>query len=162
MTRPWLAPSAARMANSRLRPVDRASSRLATLTQAISNTNPTAANSTRRNGRMSRTMTSLRRDANALVFVRVWIGRGETLRYSIHVRASLGQRDVGPQPRDGKDSWMEFAIAHPRVLVSADGNEDVARPKRNVLAAKIEILRNHAHNDVVGTVKVDGFTKDVR
>ena len=40
--RPRPAPIAARMANSRLRPVARTSSRLATLAHAISSTSPTA------------------------------------------------------------------------------------------------------------------------
>ena len=56
-TRP--APSAARIVNSRVRPVARASSRLATLAHAISRTKPTAPSSTSRNGRTFPTRSSL-------------------------------------------------------------------------------------------------------
>src|SRR6202167_855973 len=50
MTRVWFAPRAARMANSRERPIERARRRLATFAQAISNRKPTAARRTSRNG----------------------------------------------------------------------------------------------------------------
>ena len=51
-TRPRLAPSERRMANSRVRPVERASRRFATFTQAIKSTKQTAASSTKRKGLM--------------------------------------------------------------------------------------------------------------
>ena len=58
ITRLRLAPKAVRIANSRARTVARASRRLATFTQAINNTNPTAANSTSRKGLISPTIES--------------------------------------------------------------------------------------------------------
>ena len=58
MMRPREPPSAARMAISRLRPVARTSSRLATLAQAISSTKPTAPISTNSDWRTLRTSTS--------------------------------------------------------------------------------------------------------
>src|SRR5882724_9258572 len=48
--RPWPAPRALRIANSCVRAIERASRRLATFTQAISSTNPTAPNNNSRNG----------------------------------------------------------------------------------------------------------------
>jgi hypothetical protein len=57
-TRFMPAPSAERMANSLLRVMERAKERLATLTQAMSKTKPTAPISTSRKGRMSCTMLS--------------------------------------------------------------------------------------------------------
>ena len=56
---PLPAPRAARTANSRLRPIERAMSRLATFTQAIKSTNPTAASNTSSNRRTSPTICSL-------------------------------------------------------------------------------------------------------
>ena len=58
-TRPRLAPRAARIANSRVRPVERASRRLAMLTHAISRTKPTAPSKTQRRGATSPTMSCL-------------------------------------------------------------------------------------------------------
>ncbi len=57
---PRAAPSAARTANSRVLPVERAISKLATFTQAIRSTNPTAASRTSRSGRKLPTICSLR------------------------------------------------------------------------------------------------------
>lgn len=59
MARPCVAPSAARIANSRARPVERARSKLATFAQAISSTNPTAPSNTNSIGATSPTMSSL-------------------------------------------------------------------------------------------------------
>jgi hypothetical protein len=60
MTRGRLAPSAIRMANSRLRADDLAIRRLATFTQTIRSTKPTAARSTSRNGRTLPTICSFK------------------------------------------------------------------------------------------------------
>ena len=59
ITRPRVAPSAERMANSCVRAVERASRRFATFTQAMRRTKPTAASSTSRNGWMSPTTSCL-------------------------------------------------------------------------------------------------------
>ena len=56
---PRPAPSAARTANSRLRPIERARRRLATFTHAIKSTNPTAASNTSSSRRTSPTSCSL-------------------------------------------------------------------------------------------------------
>ena len=61
------APSAARTENSRWRAVARASSRLATFTQAISKTNPTAPSNTSSAGRMSPTILSFKEMMLALI-----------------------------------------------------------------------------------------------
>ena len=56
---PLPAPRAARTANSRPRPIERAMSKFATFTQAIKSTNPTAASKTSRSRRTSPTTCSL-------------------------------------------------------------------------------------------------------
>ena len=70
MMRARFAPSAERMANSRLRPVARTSSRLATLAQAISSTRPTAPSRTSSELRASPTMES-RSGSNAEAALRI-------------------------------------------------------------------------------------------
>ncbi len=62
-----LAPSAVRTANSLIRLAERASMRLATLTQAINSTNPTAAINTSRNSRTSPTICSFNGTSFAVV-----------------------------------------------------------------------------------------------
>jgi hypothetical protein len=64
-SRPRLAPIAARIDTSRVRPADRASSRFATFTHAISSTQHTAPNSTISELRVSRTSASRSRTALA-------------------------------------------------------------------------------------------------
>ena len=105
MMRPRLAPMAARMANSRLRPVARTSSRLATLAQAMSRTRPTAPRRTKSDERTSLTMQS-RRGWTAKPSLGPdgsGIAAAELVGSELQLRVGLGEGDAGLEASGGEE-----------------------------------------------------------
>ncbi len=112
------APTAARTTISRPRAEARASSRLATLAQAMSRTKPTAPSRTKSVCRVSPTMAScrgVRRTPLSRVAARV-LG-GEPSGDASHLRAGLGQRDARRQPARPRGSCVPSATAWPAARV---------------------------------------------
>ena len=98
------------MANSRARPVERASNKLATLTQAMSSTKPTAASSTsRKRFNFLHHFLFQWNDTDAAVFVGVRIRGGEVAGHAVHIGARLRQRDAVFDSSDGVNSGMNLA-----------------------------------------------------
>ena len=100
-----LAPSAVRTANSLIRPVDRASIRLATLTQAISRTKPTAAISSNRKGpHIANHLFFQGNQLRSGAFVYIGKGHRQVLAYPRHIGVGLAQAYARLEPRNSADA----------------------------------------------------------
>ena len=116
MSRPGPAPNAPRTAISRLRLSERTSSRLATLTQAMISNRSAPPSRSRRIGRMSPSMLSLKRQhGSTLTVVGIGILRRQLLRYRVEVRLRGRNRDAIFQPRDA-----DQVVTAPPLFAAAD------------------------------------------
>ena len=156
-TRPRSAPSAARMANSRLRAVARASSKLATLAQAMISTNPTAPTSSSSVGRMYPTMSSFIRTSfapcPALLF-------GYWCESALQMRCDLRLRRFDGRPRLQAANHPESRVRLARVQIDGipllDGNVDPGVP------AEAKIGGQHADHGATRGVQRQRLAEDAR
>ena len=149
------APRAVRTAISFWRVVPLASSRLATLTQAISSTKPTAPSSIH-----SIWISSLGRKSlcsgstnGAPAFVAFWIGLRDVGRHRVHVGLRLLDGDAGLQAAHGEQP-VEVVIE----LVGLERERDDEPLVETVRLTGCE----HADHGVGGAIELNGLADDVR
>ena len=156
-TRTWPAPSAARTANSRERPMERASRRFATFGTG-NQQQETDGGEQHQQERLDVAddifLHGNQRDADVLVGHRE--GGGQIARDHVHVGLGLRQRNARFQPAERMRAHRDAAIAKRRIVPLADGSVDVA-----VMAVESEAGRDHAHDSVGRAVQGQRFSDDI-
>jgi hypothetical protein len=145
---------AMRMAISRRRVAPRASSRLATLTQAISSRNPTAPMSTS-SGFSTEPESSSRQRKNRRppAAVEDRIGLLEAIAEGVHLGAHLRSADARPH---GGDHHEEPAVVDARVAgIHAERNPEIGGAVQDAKSR-----RHHSHDGVALVVEADGLAGD--
>ena len=155
--RPRSAPSAVRMANSRLRAVERASSKLATLAQAMISTNPTAPTSSSSVDWMYPTMSSfMRTSLRPMPGIRLRILAGQDAADGRHLRLRRFHGHARLEPANDLDSRVRLPRAQQARVILLDRNVDLR------VLAEPEIGGQDADHGATHGVERQDLAEDVR
>src|ERR1700723_2617311 len=159
ITRNWLAPLAARMANSRARPPQRASSRLGTLAQRVSKHKPhRAQKDEQRRLDVADNILFQRVQSDAGALVGIGIRRGKVAGDGIHIRASLLESDAALQ-------FSHALRAHADLAVAESGVGPLPDRYVNIHHGGIEHRRaagDHANHGVRGVIQREALANHFR